>query len=46
MSINEELGRHRGQSGRQSMLYVVLSERAWSMCCENVLITKIVGTYL
>ena len=35
-SINEELGRHRGQSDRQSVLYVVLSVRVWSMCCGNV----------
>ena len=46
MSINEELGRHRGQSDRQSVLYVVLSVRAWSMCCGNVLLAKIVGIYL
>ena len=31
MSINEELGRHRGQNDRQSLLYVVLSVRVWSM---------------
>ena len=42
MSINEKLGRHRGQSDRQSVLYVVLSVRLRSMCCGNVLITKIV----
>ena len=41
MSINEELGRHRGQSDRQSVLYVVLSVRVRSMCCGNVLITKV-----
>ena len=46
MSINEELGRHRGKSDRQSVLYVVLSVRVRSMCCGNVLITKIVGIYL
>ena len=45
MSINEELGRHRGQSDRQSILCVVLSVRVRSMCCGNVLITKIVGIY-
>ena len=46
MSINEELGRHRGQSDRQSVLYVVLSVRVRSMSCGTVLITKIVGIYL
>ena len=42
MSINEELGRHRGHSDRQSVLHVVLSVRVWSTCCGNVLLANIV----
>ena len=32
--LNEELGRHEGREGK--LVCVVLSVRAWSMCCVSV----------
>ena len=44
--LNEELGRHRGREGILELLSVVLSVRAWCMCCGSVRLTVVVELVL
>ena len=40
--LNEELGRHRGREEKSECTCVMLSVRAWCMCCGSVWLIVVV----